>query len=183
MAERASPLAEHRLSRWVVRHQDSWLICSRQQRSQRTGVWPFWRASYMHRMRSDPIVDEINARLDRLERTRAPRPMALQQAVVDAASTNPASPTTRIVSNKMRLALVGCGNIAPYHVRAALACGRVQITTLIDPIERARNTITELLSEPPAHFASLTDALAADRETEGGLFEAASVLVIPRHSV
>ena len=78
---------------------------------------------------------------------------------------------------KLRVAFVGCGNIAQYHASAALATGRVVITALIDPLPEARLHCARLLSghEAPQQFDSLQDALAAD--PEGQLFEAVDIMV------
>jgi predicted dehydrogenase len=42
---------------------------------------------------------------------------------------------------QLRLAFVGCGNIAKYHLSAALKTGRVAVTALIDPSEVGRDAI------------------------------------------
>ena len=79
---------------------------------------------------------------------------------------------------RLRVAFVGCGNIARYHLTAALACGRVAITALVDPSSDARAAMAALV--PPEFgtlpgFASLEEAVAAD--PTGDLFEAVDIMV------
>jgi len=92
----------------------------------------------------------------------------------------------------LRVAFIGCGNIAKYHVRAALATERVAITALVDPNPAARAAIAALLpaqfgrtpasAAPGFHeldeipeFDSLADAVAADPGAQ--LFEAVDIMV------
>ena len=76
---------------------------------------------------------------------------------------------------KLSVAFVGCGNIANYHCKAALATERVVITALVDPNPAARATIAAKLPPGVAEFDSLADALAADPER--ALFEAVDIMV------
>jgi len=77
----------------------------------------------------------------------------------------------------MKLALVGCGNIASYHVQASNSTGRVEITTLIDPNCHARENIAKLIPHDVECFSCLSDALAAEQENELQIFDAVSILV------
>eukprot|EP01113_Clastostelium_recurvatum_P009025 TRINITY_DN14311_c0_g1_i6.p1 TRINITY_DN14311_c0_g1~~TRINITY_DN14311_c0_g1_i6.p1 ORF type:complete len:409 (+),score=72.80 TRINITY_DN14311_c0_g1_i6:42-1229(+) len=86
----------------------------------------------------------------------------------------------------LTLALIGCGDVAYFHIKAAIALsGRVQIVAAIDPcIERAQLVATYLEKLQPAvsHvsvFASLAEALAA-REKRACDFMAVDILV-PHH--
>jgi predicted dehydrogenase len=79
------------------------------------------------------------------------------------------------------VALVGCGNIARYHVTALTAAGRVKVTALVDPNPQARENIRALLADAAeggcaaAQFASLTEALKAD--STASLFCAVDIMV------
>ena len=78
----------------------------------------------------------------------------------------------------LRVAFVGCGNIARYHVAAAHASGRVVITALIDPRAEARAAIANLLPEGGStipQFPSLAAAIEADPNRD--LFEAVDIMV------
>ena len=109
------------------------------------------------------------------------------------ANPAPDSPTSIATDTTLlRVAFVGCGNIAKYHASAALATRRVAITALIDPKRASRRAIAELIPQEfgwhraaaaPGfynidgipEFASLADALAAD--PDGRLFEAVDIMV------
>ena len=79
----------------------------------------------------------------------------------------------------LRIAFVGCGNIAKYHARAALATQRVAITALIDPDPAARAAVAALVPaagpDTIPEFASLAEAVASDPERT--LFEAVDIMV------
>jgi UDP-N-acetyl-2-amino-2-deoxyglucuronate dehydrogenase len=68
----------------------------------------------------------------------------------------------------LSVALVGAGVIAVNHVRAMLAQGTLQVRVLVDPSADARATIAAQIAaetpwQPPAEYASLTEALAAEK--------------------
>ena len=80
---------------------------------------------------------------------------------------------------QLTVALVGCGNIASYHVKSALATGRVAITVLVDPSPARRENVMKLLPveqrREAKQYGSLSAALEAD--PDGSTFEACVVLV------
>ena len=61
------------------------------------------------------------------------------------AQGGPGQDVTSEYSTVLRVAFVGCGNIAKYHVHAALAAGRVSITALVDPNHAARKQIADAI--------------------------------------
>ncbi len=77
------------------------------------------------------------------------------------------------MSNCLRLALVGCGSIAEYHLAGANELGgKVEVTALIDPEpERARSFAERTGGRP---YQSLAEAIA------GGGFDAVDIMV-PHH--
>ena len=89
---------------------------------------------------------------------------------------------------QLRVAIIGCGNIADHHVKALLAAAKTfagaapapVVTVLCDPNDKARAAIAdEVRTEAgwePVGFATLEDALA----TAAATFDAALILV-PNH--
>ena len=81
----------------------------------------------------------------------------------------------------LKVAFVGCGNIANHHLKAAQSTGRVTITALIDPNEPASQHLASALADHdgegkrPRSFRSLAEALAADASDP--LFDACDVMV------
>lgn len=83
----------------------------------------------------------------------------------------------------LRVAFVGCGNIAKYHHAALLRSGRVVVTALVDPDPDSRAAIAKLIREAagdaavtaPREFGSLKEALAADPQKV--LFTAVDIMV------
>ncbi len=77
------------------------------------------------------------------------------------------------MADSLRLALVGCGSIAEFHLAGINELdGKVQVTALVDPeLQRARAFATRTGGQP---YASLEEAIA------GGGFDAVDIMV-PHH--
>ena len=91
----------------------------------------------------------------------------------------------RVQDPKLRVAFVGCGNIASYHVKAAFATARVEVTALVDPVAGQRQNVLHLITQQQERgveqFDSLTSALEADPDC--ALFEACVIMVNLHQSV
>lgn len=91
---------------------------------------------------------------------------------------------TPIMDKKLRIAMVGCGNISSYHLNAiaAMRPQRVEVTAVVDPnTSRATafaRTVQQHLGQgntPPRVFRTVEEAIASDPSCE--LFEACDVMV------